>query len=188
MMNEFWTFLGLSVDDLVYTQAPKYLCELGDATEFIEYGEEQCIQLGIEDDAEMADFLFQAFEGKVRSWYMSLPEDVRTSWFALKIALQEEFGEGGVMEAMRLLCKVWWQIPNFEVFFKKMWKVYEQVSFFRYDFLKILKVRVLDKLDYAHVELAKIQSMQGLEIKANVALVSSLFLLLFDWSLSFLFG
>ena len=56
--------MGLSVDDLVYTQAPKYLCELGDAIEFIGYGEEQCRQLGIKDDAEIADFLFQAFEGK----------------------------------------------------------------------------------------------------------------------------
>ena len=51
---------------------PCFLNELGDATEFIVYGEERCELLSIADDEEKADFLSQAFDGKVRVWYEAL--------------------------------------------------------------------------------------------------------------------
>ena len=65
VMNEFWMQLGLCAEDLVYTRESRPLNEFGDTWEFVVYGEERCAQLGIEDDAAMADFLFQAFNGEV---------------------------------------------------------------------------------------------------------------------------
>ena len=63
-------------DVFFYTQDSKSLCEFGDVVEFIAYGEKRCKQLGIEDDEEMAGFLFQAFDGEVQSWYLTLPKQV----------------------------------------------------------------------------------------------------------------
>lgn len=64
-MNEFWVRLGLCVEDPVYSMEPRLLNEFGDTWEFVVYGTERYERLGIEDDAEMAVFLFQAFDGKV---------------------------------------------------------------------------------------------------------------------------
>ena len=58
IMNDFWVHLGLSAKDAIYTMEPRVLNEFGDTWEFVVYGEERCAQLGIEDDAEMAMFLF----------------------------------------------------------------------------------------------------------------------------------
>ena len=73
----------------------------------------------------MANFLFQVFVGEVWLWYVALPMHVQTSWFALKNALYEEFGEGKVMKSLRLLSKGWWQFWDFEVCFEQIWKAYE---------------------------------------------------------------
>ena len=37
------------------------LMVFGNISEFIHYGEERCKWLGIQDDADVVDFLFQAF-------------------------------------------------------------------------------------------------------------------------------
>ena len=108
----------------------------------------------------MADFLFQAFVGKAWSWYAALPMHVQISWFALKNALYEEFGEGKVMKLMRLLCKEWWQVRDFGVCFEQIWKAYEQVSFFRRDFFQFFKSQVLEMHYQIRLEWAKAQSMQ----------------------------
>lgn len=80
IFNHFWTQLGLCVEDPVYATEPRVLNEFCDAMEFVAYGEEQCKLLGIEDDAEKVDFLFQALVGKAWSWYAMLPTHVRSSW------------------------------------------------------------------------------------------------------------
>ena len=55
----------MSAVDAIYTMEPRRLNEFGDTFEFVVYGEERCAKLGIEDDAEMAMFLFQAFDGTI---------------------------------------------------------------------------------------------------------------------------
>ena len=50
-MNEFWTYWGLCVDDLVYAHAPQTLCELDDVEKFFANVKQWCKNLGIEDDA-----------------------------------------------------------------------------------------------------------------------------------------
>lgn len=79
MLNTFWMRLEVCTSDVVFTQKLKSLCELGDPLEFVAHGEGKCRQLGIEDDAKVADFCFQACEGNVRLWYDSLHEDVQSS-------------------------------------------------------------------------------------------------------------
>ena len=153
MMNVLWARLGVCADDVVFSQDSKSLCELGDPSEFIAYGEARCMKLGIEDDAEAVGFLFQAFQGDVRLWYDSLLEEVQSSWFLLKQELLEEFGNGQVMESMQLLCQVWWQVPNFEQCFDVLWKVYERVSFFHGCFVRTLKERMLEKYKKASIQL-----------------------------------
>lgn len=139
--------------DLVFTQEPKLLCELGDPLEFIEYGESRCRQLGIIDDVEAAEFLFQAFDGEVRLWYLSLPE---SSWYHLKYALIEEFGHGQIMESMQLLCQVWWQVPSCKQSFHVIWKVYKRFSFFHDSFLHVLKEKMLEKYRLASIQLQEL--------------------------------
>ena len=163
VMNEFWTYLGLCADDPVYRTDPRFLNELGDAAEFIVYGEERCELLGIADDEEKADFLSQAFDGKVRVWYEALPEHVQSNWFDLKIALLDEFDKGVVMEVLKKLCTEWLPIPNAKASFNTVWKVYERVSFFRNDFLACLHSKLLAKLDEVCLEFVKCQSTQRID-------------------------
>lgn len=153
MMNVFWMRLGVCADDVVFSQDSKSLCELGDPSEFIAYGEARCMEVGIEDDAEAAGFLLQAFQGDVKLWCDSLPEEVQSSWCLLKQALVEEFGDGQVMASMQLLREVWWQVPNFEQCFDVLWKVYERVSFFHGSFVYALKKRMLEKYKKASMQL-----------------------------------
>ena len=102
-INEFWSRLGICADDVIFIQESKPMCEFGEAIEFIAYGEERCKKLGIEDDEEIAGFLFQDFDGDVKLWNVSLPIDVQPSWYHLKHALLEEFDGGGVLESLHLL-------------------------------------------------------------------------------------
>lgn len=56
-----------------------------------------------ENDDRMEDLLFQAFEGEVKTWYLELPPHVQTNWFALRIALLEEFGDGFCIQALKAM-------------------------------------------------------------------------------------
>ena len=142
VINDFWTRLGLCVEDPEYTTEPRIFNELCDATKFMVYCEEQCKKLGIKDDARMANFLFQDFVGEAWSWYAALPIHVQTSWFALENALYKDFGEGKVIKSIRLLYKGWWQVRDFEACFEEIWEEYEPVSFFRHDFFQFVKSQV----------------------------------------------
>lgn len=144
----------------MYTAEPRSLNEYGDSWEFVVYGEERCAELGIEDDAEMADFLFQAFDGEVMIWYKQLPEQVQTSWFALKIALMEQFAEGSVMRTLHKLFEEPWQVPHFEGSFNLVWRVYCRFSFFREDFLMCLKSDLLKSVDQVCLKQVKPQGVQ----------------------------
>ena len=170
IMNDFWTLLGLCTDDLMYTQEPKSVCEICDVAEFISYGEERCKQLGIEDDEEMADFLIQAFDGDIHTWYLTLPKQVQSSWFHLKNALYDEFGQGEVMEAMHLLRQICWLVPNYEQVFDIIWRIYEQVSFFESAFLQGIKEQMLEKYAIAKVKLEHMYA----KVNANEALNESM--------------
>ena len=163
VMNEFWTQLGFCAKDLVFTDEGRSFNGFGDVSEFIAYGEERCKWLGIQDDADVADFLFQAFEGEVQTWYSCLPPHVQGSWFLLRMALFEEFGEGYVMQSLKWLCQEGWQVAEFQQAFNQAWKVYEQVSFFRYDFLIVLKSQILEMHYQAQLEWTKVQSMQEMK-------------------------
>lgn len=160
LINDFWTRLGLCAEDPVYTKEAHIFNEFCDATQFVVYGEQQCKQLGIEDDARMADFLFQAFVGEAWSWYVALPTHVQTSWFVLKNALYEELSEGKVMKSMRLLCKEWRKVWDFEARFEEIWRAYTQVSYFRHDFMQFLKSQMLEMHYQVRLEWAKAQSIQ----------------------------
>ena len=83
----------------------------------------------------------------------NLLEDVQSSWFLLKHALLEEFGNGQVLESMQLLCQVWWQVPDYEQKFDVLWKAYEQMSFFHDNFLHVLKKKMLEKYKLACMQL-----------------------------------
>ena len=61
VMNEFWTQLGFCAKDLVFTDEGRSFNGFDDVSKFIAYGKECCKWLGIQDDADVADFLFQAF-------------------------------------------------------------------------------------------------------------------------------
>ena len=83
---------------------------------------------------------------------------MQTSWFLLRMALFEEFGEGYVMRFLKKLCKEWWQVPDFHEALDKAWKVYEQVSFFRQYFLQFLKCMMLEMHAQVQLEWAQAQS------------------------------
>ena len=162
-MNPFWTRIGVYANDVVFTQEAHSLCELGDPSEFVAYGEARCQQIGIEDDEEAVLFLSQAFQGGVRLWYDSLGKDVQSSWFLLKQALLEEFGDGQVLESMQLLSQVWWKVSNYEDCFHALWKVYEQVSLFHETFLHVLKRKMLEEYRLASLELQELHSNEVLD-------------------------
>ena len=103
---------------------------------------------------------FKLFEGEVQTWYSCLRPHVQGSWFLLRMALFEEFGEGYVMQSLKRLCQEGWQVADFQQVFTQVWTVYEQVSFFRYDFLNVLKLQILEMHYQAQLEWIKVQSMQ----------------------------
>ena len=112
-INDIWIQLGFCAKDLVFTDEVRYFNGFGDVSEFIEYSEERCKWLGIQDDADVADFLFQAFEGEVQTWYSCLLPHVQGSWFLSRMALFAEFGEGYVMQSLKMLCQEGWQVADF---------------------------------------------------------------------------
>ena len=112
-INAFWIQLGFCTKDLVFTYEVCSFNGFDDVLEFINYGEERCKWLGIQDDADVADFLFQDFECEVQTWYSCLPPHVQGSWFLLCMALFEEFGEGYGMKSLKRLCQEGWQVADF---------------------------------------------------------------------------
>ena len=132
-MNVFWHFADLEAKDAVFVDTPHYFNVYGDVTEFIAYGENRCLNIGLDDDEDMASFLAQALDGEVKAWFDMLPVYVQSSWMRLRFALLEDYGQGVFLEALHLLREYWWQVPDYEAAFHIVWRVYEHVSFLRAD-------------------------------------------------------